>query len=591
MKMPAYLSETLYLMGDNKKKIGRLFILFLTLSLVDVLGLGIIGPYLALVVNPNSTSMLDVYIGHLPSALAGLMSPKSGLLVLTSLGLIFLFAAKLVITIYVNWIILVYSRKCRVDLQGRLMQTYQNQPYSTYIERNSAEYMKNIHDGTGHFVGAISILLRMLSEGLIAIVVLIFLIYTNPLALLSLVIFFGTCFYFYINVSKNKTQKYGEQTAVAVQKMIASINEAFAGFKEVRILGKEQYFSDALTEGANSMSDNWAKASIIAMIPRYFMEFSLLVFVVLMVLASIAAGQKLDSVLPLLGIFVFASFRLFPAVNLIMGSFSKLSFSKHSISLLYKDLIFLEGISTTTQESSLVAKENTFNRLNLNSLSFRYSDNSEWALKDIRLSIFAGESIGIIGGSGSGKTTLVDVMLGLLSPQNGDVTYNRIPLHKVIGNWRTQVAYLPQDVFIIDATLRENIALGVPPDDIDESKVKLAIKQAQLETFVSELPGGLEAPLGEKGIRLSGGQRQRVSLARAFYFERNVLILDEATSALDMETENEIAKEIKILKGNKTLIIIAHRLSTLQSCDRIYRLDRGKIVSEGTYKEVVEKTA
>lgn len=583
----AYLREVLYLMGDNSKRIVWLVALFLLSSLLDVIGLGIVGPYLALVMNPNA--MMDGAVGRWLNQV-GILVTTSEAIALISIVLIAVFILKMVASLFVNWEILIFSRKCRVDLQGTLMQAYQQQPYVMYIQRNSAEYLKAIHDATGQFVSTVQGLLKMLSEGLIAFLILTYLAYTNGSILAVLALVFGGFFYCYVRIFRRKSRQYGELSTQAVQQIVQGVSEGIAGFKELRILGKERYFHSEMIEGARRLSENWAKATIISMLPRYFLEFALLAFVVLMVLSAMASGEALDSVLPTLGVFAFASLRLLPAANLVSGGVSKLSFNRYAISILYRDLVRVEkclqhdGENSSRQDVS----QQHFDELILESVGFKYPTASGWALKNLSLSVKAGESIGIIGASGGGKTTLIDVMLGLLPPQEGAITYNRAPLQEALDSWRSQVAYLPQEIFIVDATLRANIALGVPLNEIDELKVQSAISQSQLAEFIADLPAGLDTRLGEKGVRLSGGQRQRVALARAFYFERSVLVLDEATSALDSDTEREIVNEIKRLKGKKTMIVVAHRLSTVQHCDRIYRLKQGSVISVGTYTEVVE---
>jgi len=226
-----------------------------------------------------------------------------------------------------------------------------------------------------------------------------------------------------------------------------------------------------------------------------------------------------------------------------------------------------------------------FRELVLNNISFYYENPSLKSLKNISLKISSGESIGFIGKSGAGKTTLIDVLLGLLKPQSGSITYNEVSLENSLDTWLSNVAYLPQQTFLIDDTLQRNIALGVNDKDIDNERLKSSILQSNLYDFVSQLPNGLQTVIGDSGIRLSGGQRQRIALARAFYHNRNVLVMDESTSALDPETEKEIVKEIKFLKGKKTTIVITHKLTTLRNCDRIYQLKDGQIFNVGTYKE------
>ena len=582
----SYIREIVYLMGNNRRRVIWLVVLSVFSSLIDILGLGIIGPYLAVVMNPSL--MVDGPIGQLLRVVGWAASPGD-FLVLISLILIFVFLLKMVIGIYANWEILVYSCKCRVALQSKLMAAYQQQPYAKFVQRNSSEYMKNMHDATGQYVSSLQSLLKMLSEGLIAIAVFTYMAYANTVILAMLTVVFGLFFYFYTRTFRRKSRRYGELANKAVQQSVQSIAEGIAGFKELRILGKHGYFHAALVDSAESWSDNWAKATIISMIPRYFLEFFLLTTVIGLVLAALTAGNKLDTVLPTLAVFAIGSMRLLPAANLLLGGVNKLSFSRHAISSLYHDVVLMEehlGLDPQYFKRVRVLNQQ-FLELKLERVGLQYETAKKWALKDVSLRIRAGESVGIIGESGSGKTTLVDVMLGLLPPNEGNVAFNGDPLLESLNAWRAQIAYLPQEIFIVDGSLRANIALGVSSGEIDEGKVQSAINQSQLGTLLAGLPAGLDTRLGERGVLLSGGQRQRVALARAFYFGRDVLILDEATSSLDSEAEFEIVNEIKRLKGTKTIIAIAHRLSTLKHCDRLYRLKNGRIVSVGTYAEVV----
>jgi ATP-binding cassette, subfamily B, bacterial PglK len=582
----AYIREVIYLMGENGKRIPWLLILFLISSLLDLIGLGIIGPYLVFVTTPNA--MMDGMIGQWLS-LVGVSNIKSDTLVIISIVLVALFFTKMVAALYINWRILVYSRKCRVDLQGNLMQAYQRQPYVEYIQRNSAEYLKNIHDATGQYVSAVQTLLRILSDGLVSLMIVSYLAYTNIEILAGISLLLGTFLYVYLRMFRRKSRRYGELTTQAVHQIVQSIHEGMTGFKELRILGKESYFYATLIDGARRMSDSWAKATLIAMVPRFFLEFMLIVLVAFLVLATLASGEGVDSILPTIGVFALAALRLLPAVNLLVGSVSKLSFNRHAVSMLYRDLVQVEKYlkSDDLNSAQIIQPTSKFKELSLAHVGFHYPLTPEWALRDVSLYIKAGESIGIIGESGGGKTTLIDVMLGLLEPQVGMIAFNNTPLQQALPEWCSQVAYLPQEIFIIDATLRENIALGATVNEIDEVKIQAAISQAKLQGLISGLQNGLDTRLGERGVRLSGGQRQRVALARAFYFERNVLVLDEATSALDNETERKIVNEISQMKGSKTLIVVAHRLTTVQHCDRIYRLKGGRVVSVGTYAEVV----
>jgi ABC-type bacteriocin/lantibiotic exporter with double-glycine peptidase domain len=298
----------------------------------------------------------------------------------------------------------------------------------------------------------------------------------------------------------------------------------------------------------------------------------------------------MNEVLPTLSLFAVASLRLLPMANQVLASTIEIRFGKNGVSKVYNDIVNADNREKQTHHFSapvLKKADKKFEEIGFKNVSFKYHSSKDWILEGLDLSIKSGESVGIIGPSGAGKTTFLDVLLGLLEPQEGKITFNQEPFEESIGQWRSQVAYLPQEIFLTDSSLKSNVALGLPLEKIDEEKVLKSLSQAKLDVLVSELPDGIETLLGENGIRLSGGQRQRVALARSFYYQRNVLILDEATSSLDNETEREIVEEIKDFKAEKTLIVIAHRYSTIEHCDRVYKLDKGRIVSQGSFQEVV----
>ena len=284
--------------------------------------------------------------------------------------------------------------------------------------------------------------------------------------------------------------------------------------------------------------------------------------------------------------------RLKPVAISFVGGLTTLRFSRDSILRLAKDVRFADNMPVNVSSTEgFNFQKTSFKDLRLRNVVFSYHNKQQLALEDISMKIQSGDSIGLIGLSGSGKTTLLDILLGLLEPQSGDIEFNGRQLQDNLEEWRSQVAYLPQQVFLIDNSMRCNVALGVEESVIDETKLREALRQARLSELVEQLPEGVDTILGERGVRLSGGQRQRVALARAFYHGRSVLVMDEATSALDNETEKEIVAEIQRLKGQKTMIVIAHRLTTVQHCDRIYRLEQGRIVEEGTPDQVLKKAS
>jgi ABC-type bacteriocin/lantibiotic exporter with double-glycine peptidase domain len=354
-------------------------------------------------------------------------------------------------------------------------------------------------------------------------------------------------------------------------------------------LGKERFFYQIVKKGAIGYKNSTVDAQTISQAPRYILDVLLIAFVVLFVF--ILSGRKEEELLiPMLGMFGVAAMRVAPSINQIIVSVSHLRFGRHGVSLLYKDIkkIKLSGAYKDNPEYAQNYKHEEFKSLKIKDISFKYKDIKTHAISKISLNIKAGDSIGIIGSSGSGKTTLIDLLLGLLTPQEGAIFYNDSNVKDNYLHYLSQIAYLPQQVFMSDNTLLSNVALGTKSEDINIEKVNYALDKASLSNFVKELPQGFNTMIGERGMKLSGGQRQRIALARAFYYDRSILIMDESTSALDNDTEQEIINEIRELKREKTIIIIAHRLTTLQHCDQIYKLENGGIIDCGSYSNMIK---
>jgi ABC-type multidrug transport system fused ATPase/permease subunit len=296
-------------------------------------------------------------------------------------------------------------------------------------------------------------------------------------------------------------------------------------------------------------------------------------------------GGGLTEILPVLGLFGAAAFRLLPAVNRMINNFQLVNVSRPQVAEIFSDLTMSVPIRDTSIQRSSFKRD-----VSIDDVSFSYAASSAEALIDVSISVARGEAVGLVGPSGSGKSTLVDILLGLLKPTSGRVLVDGDDIHDNLRGWQDQIGYVPQSIFLTDDTLRRNVAFGLPKEQIDDDAVKSAIRSAQLEEFVASLPEGLNTIVGERGVRLSGGQRQRIGIARALYNNPDVLVLDEATSSLDTETEHGVMQAVQALQGEKTVIIVAHRLSTVEYCDRLYRLENARIVDEGTFSEVTSRT-
>jgi ATP-binding cassette, subfamily B, bacterial PglK len=459
-------------------------------------------------------------------------------------------------------------------------------PYVEYTQRNSSEYIYNM-SAVGTFTqGVLISLLRIVTEVIVGLFIFIFLVFQDPVVLFVLIILLGGFIFLYDFIFRKRIKRYGNLVNVYTTEMLKKINESVHGLKEVRILGNEKYFYNQVMNNATGLSNTMRMKDFISSVPRYFLELIMILFIVVIVVLYSYQEKELELVVPILTMFSIAAIRLFPSVNQIVGGIAHIRFGRPIVALLYKDLKAADHYNFN-QKINIKDEVSVFESIELRDVSYAYSSRNLKVIDGLTIKIKKGDSVGIIGPSGSGKTTLLDILLGLIEVDKGSVLFNGKDLNKYDHEWKSHVAYIPQNIFIIDNTIARNIALGEPDDLIDHTRLDNSINQSKLAELINQMPEGVNTLLGEDGIQLSGGQRQRIALARAFYHNRDILVMDEATSALDNETELEIVNEIKLLKGNKTLIVIAHRLSTVKHCDYIYRIDKGKIVDKGNYKTVI----
>ena len=579
-----YIKKLFFLLGEQQRKLPFLVFLFICMSLLELAGIGLIGPYVSIIVGPESLEgSLRNIINYL-----GLPTEREELLLILGFILIGIFFLKAVSAIIINYFIISFAARLQVKLRSSLMQAYQAMPYSHYLSRNSSEFIYSIQVLVGTAQSVTISGLKLLSDLIVIFAIIGLLAYQNFLAVLVLFSLITILIFFYDRMFKVNLTIYGEKTNAASTNLVKSLNQALLGFKEIRILGKEDLFFKQVISSANQLAFYQTREALIATAPRFLLEFIMILFIISLVLGTILLQQNLDLLVVTLAMFSVAAIRLLPAASSVSQNFATFRFSRDSVFRLYEDFKLLE---TFNQKKVVVEtevdKQTSFQQIKLSDVSFSYPNIPNNILEEISLQINLGDCVGIIGPSGSGKTTLVDLLLGLLKFQKGSIEYNGKSLDSELQIWQSKVAYLPQEVFIMDETFRSNVALDVDKTNVDDLKVMESLKKARLKDFLNQLPLGLETTLGERGMRLSGGQRQRVALARAFYHEREVLVLDEATSSLDTETEKEIVEEIRHLKGKITMLVVAHRLSTLQYCDLIYELKDGRIIKSGRPEEML----
>jgi ABC-type bacteriocin/lantibiotic exporter with double-glycine peptidase domain len=572
MKEKNFFNKVMYLMADDANQLPRLVVLVLALSLLDLAGIGLIAPYVSMILQPELftenykefTFLFDSF------------ETFEGMVSFFGLVLICVFCAKTVGGMLINKAILVFCYTQGVALRTFLMSSYQNLPYEEYLERNSSEYIYNMQTlAEQYFKQILQSILRIASESVVIILISILLMWTNFLAFSMLFCLMTGALYIYDRGFRRNLNLYGELSNKSSVAITRGIREGMNGIKEIRILEKESYFYSLVKKGALDYLSVNIKSQIIATAPRYFLELIIIAFIVLISIVTITSGDDMASLIPVLGMFGIASIRILPSINQIIGGIVQIRIGKNAVDILYNDVKKLEKIDNDNKNSKV--RGSPFESLTLQGITFKYKGAEKSTINGISLSIQRGESIGIIGQSGAGKSTLMDIILGLLKPGDGEVLYNNEPISECKGDWMSKIAYIPQEIFLLDDSLRKNITLTHDEALVDQARLLRSIEKARLNSLVEQLPDGVDTKLGDNGLRISGGQRQRVALARAFYHNREVLIMDESTSSLDKQTEQEIVEEIKILQGKITMIVISHNMSTIEHCDKVYCIQDGAI--------------
>ena len=407
------------------------------------------------------------------------------------------------------------------------------------------------------------------------------LIIVEPLGTIIVMFVFGLAALGFYLLTKGHVSRWGESRQYHDGLSLQHLNQGIDGAKEVKLLGRELEFLKAHYFHISESARMNQFQSTLQQIPRLWLELLGVLGLVTLVLVMINQEREISTILPMLGLFAAAAFRLMPSVNRILSAVQQLRYGYSSLDVLSEELSLSVEISKKNKSTELT------NKIELNQLSYSYPDSNIPSLSEISFEILKGQTIGIIGPSGSGKSTLVDVVLGLLPPTDGVVKIDNQDIQLDLRAWQDQLGYVPQSIYLTDDSIRRNIAFGLPEEQIDNAAVNKAIKAAQLENYISSLPSGVDTIVGERGVRLSGGQRQRIGIARALYHDPDILVLDEATSALDNITEQEVMKAIDELHYSKTIIIVAHRLSTVENCDSIYKLEKGRVVAKGTPAEII----
>ena len=582
-------SKILFLLSPKERN-QAYFIIFITsvMALIDILGVISIMPFMAVLANPNLVET-NFYLKKIFD-LSSFFSVKSDQEFLFFLGiLVFLILIfSLIFKAITTYIQIKFIQMRHYSIGKRLLEVYLSQPYSWYLNRHSADFGKIILSEINQIVGSLlTPIMELISKSILAIALIILVVLIDFEVALVVGSFFVFLYLLIFKLTGNFLLKIGKERLDDNKKRFIAVNDAFSSIKVTKITHRENYYINNFSVSTKKFSKNLASLSILSQIPRFALEGLAFGGLLMLTLFLMSKKGSLGNTLPLITLYVFAAYRLLPAIQQIYSSINQLKFMRPALNSVHQDIKNLSSNETifNNKNNNLSFK----NEIVLKNIFYSYPNSKKKALSNISIKFPFKSTVGIVGKTGSGKTTLVDIILGLLEAEDGsfEVDSQKISQNN-IKNWQKLIGYVPQDIYLSDCSIKENIALGMNAKDINLQQIENVSKIAKLHDFViNNLPDKYETVVGERGVRLSGGQRQRIGIARALYNNPKILILDEATSSLDNNTEKEVMDAIYKITDDITVIIVAHRLNTIKNCDKIFKLEDGKAIREIKYEEII----
>jgi len=571
-------------LGEAHRRIAlRLLVLMLVGVLFEMLGVSLVIPVISVMTRQ------DFLGGGQISAQFALWSARFGpdsvaVVVVSVLAFIYIF--KNAYLAVLSQMQARFAYDVQADVSHRLFVHYLAQPYIFHVEHNSAELIRNVTTEANFFAShALMPGMLLLAESMVLLGLGGVLLWMEPVGTLLVAVFVGGASVAFHLFARAKTAEWGSERQRQEGLRLQHLQQGLGGVKDVKLFGRESSFVNAFDRHNVANSYAAARQAGLQQLPRLWLETLAVCAVALLVVLEALRGHSAIDALPTVGLFAAAAFRLMPSMNRVLTALQNLRYGQVVTDMVARELVATPVMKLNGNEREKSLPFST--EIGLRKASYRYPSAAYSSITEVSLRVAKGETVGIVGSSGAGKSTVVDVLLGLLEPQEGRLEVDGADVANSLPAWRRCIGYVPQTIYLTDDTLRANVAFGVPPEQVDEAAVWRAVRLAQLEAFVTASPAGLDCAIGERGVRLSGGQRQRIGIARALYHDPDVLVLDEATSALDVDTEREVMNAIRAMHGVKTIIVVAHRLSTVEHCDRIYRLDAGRVVAEGEAAQVL----
>lgn len=559
--------------ADRRSEFLGLLVLMVIGMGLEMLGVGLVIPVIAVLTAPDLQARFPQVVQHAPWVF---QYDRLQLIVFSMLAFFAVYVAKNAFLGFLAWRQGKFIFYLHANLSQRLFGKYLRQSYTFHLENNSAQLIRNVINDINFSTNAMQVTIAMMAEALVMLGIITLLLMVEPLGTLASMIVLGLAAWSFQRAIRSRVAEDGRSRKHYDGLRVQHVQQGLGALKEIKLLGREQAFLAKYAETNQKNSQVLHLQFFHQQLPRLWLEVLAVAGLAVIALSVLYRDGAAEALLPTIGLFGAAAFRMMPSVNRSMTALQSIRFAAPVVTSLHHELI--EVPVPVPDRNRSEGKLRFEHGIDIVDVGFTYPGAARPALENVNLSIPRGASVGFVGGSGAGKSTLVDLVLGLLEPQHGRVEVDGYDIRTALRGWQDSIGYVPQSIYLTDDTLRRNVAFGLDDSQIDDAVVWRAVRAAHLEAFVEGLSEGLETQVGERGVRLSGGQRQRIGIARALYHDPPVLVLDEATSSLDTTTESGVMAAVKAMQGDKTIIIVAHRLSTVEHCDFLVRLEMGKLV-------------